>query len=333
MPVVAQISVDFANQNNIVDGRLQTNSKAVGPLALARYCLRSREKSSPSENFGNNDQTYLTYDGGFISAGDKVNYKHSDFQVRGNVDLEKSLYVDNIYSRRKENTDALYQNERASFDRGVTISPRNSEQALNFISINSTASSKTSNIQVQHANIPNSIILTSSSAANKIDITTSNLNITGIVKSENQSTTMWVKSMSSEVATALAKRDYNNPILTDNYNALNVRDLVSHVVGTRPPLYINGSFTLLNDHDDQTIIINSAVDVIVSLPVSLREGLQTSFVRAGTGNVFLRPIAPAVALTSPEANFRKLAFTNSVATVLLASGNRYFLFGDLLPDS
>jgi hypothetical protein len=88
MPAVAQISVDFAVQTNITDGRTQTNTKAVGPLSLARYCLYNREMSNDS--FGYYDNTEggnLSYLGGFITAGDKINCKHSDFQILKNLKI------------------------------------------------------------------------------------------------------------------------------------------------------------------------------------------------------------------------------------------------------
>ena len=338
MPAVAQISVDFANQNNIVgDGlSLQSSVKAISPLTLSRYCLYSREKNGIGENFGAFDVQHLNYNGGFITAGDKINYKHSDLQVRGNLDLEKGVYVDSIYSRRKETSDNSYQNGRSSIDRAVKISALDSEASTSFISINSTSATKTTTLKAQQAATNNSIVLNStSSGTNSITLESNNIDITGIVKSENNTSTVWVKSMPTEVATALRNRDYNNAILTNNYNSVNVRDLVSEIVGTKPPVYWNQStdgstLTLQNKYDNQTIIITGSTTVTVLLPSGLREGLQVSFVRAGSGDVVLTQSGSTI-LSSPQNTFRKLAFTNSVATCLLASGDRYFIFGDLLP--
>lgn len=332
MPAVAQISVDFANLNNLrsgVAGSIQVNTKAVGPLTLTQYCLRSLEKAN--ENFGLNDANHLTYDGGFLTAGDKINYKHSDLKIRENLDVDKGIYVDAIYSRRKGKSADNYQVERLDFDRGITLSPRQAELTTNFVELKSTSTSKSTKLQVQQNSIINSITLESSNSVNSINLETSNFNITGIVSTENNASTLWAKSMPETVYSALTAKDFNNPILTNNYNVLNIRDLVSHVVGTKPPIYINGSFTLLNDYDNQTIIIDSGSNITVTLPAGLREGLQVSFVRGGTGNVTLTPGVGATVSTSPESNFRRLAFPNSVATCLLSKNNRYFIFGDLLP--
>lgn len=335
MPAVAQISVDFAQRSNLQKGTEQTNTKAVGPLLLSQYTLHNREKTGVGESFGYFDKEYLTYDGGFITAGDKINYKHSNLQVRGDLDLEKSVFVDTIYSRRKETDSNTYQSARVAFNRGVTISSREAEVTTNFISIYSSSQSKTISLNSKFAGTANNITIYSDGNSNKIDIGSSNINIAGIVKSEDSSSTMWVKSMESDVYNAILKRDYTNTLLTENYNSVNVRDLINYTKKTRPPIYWNDNkdITLINEYDEQTIIINTTTDISVILPTGLFEGLQVSFVGAGNGKVTFVAGTGSNILTSPNSNFRRLAFTNSVATCLLASGNRYFLFGDLLPAS
>jgi hypothetical protein len=338
MPAVAQISVDFATHDNIIrnNNQLQSSVKAVSPLALSRYSLYNREIGI-SNRFGLNDVGNLEYVGGFITAGDRINYKHSDFQIRQNLDVDQGIYVDKIHSRRKENGADNYQLQRSSSDRSVTISALDTESSSSFISIQRSPSSRTTTLKTQFNDTNNSIVLNSdSSGTNKISIDSSNINITGIVKSENDTSTVWVKSMPVIVKTALSNRDYDNAVLTGNYNSVNVRDLVSEIVGTKPPVYKSGNFPLENKYDNQTIIINSSTTVTVTLPAGLRHGLQVSFVRAGGGDVILGENGTNVR-SSPVNTFRKLAFTNSVATCLLAgaegqpTGNIYYLFGDLLP--
>jgi hypothetical protein len=339
MPAVAQISVDFATHENIIknNGQLQSSVKAVSPLALSRYCLYNKE-AGLSNGYGLNDPTLLDYTGGFITAGDRINYKDSDFQIRKNLDVEQGIYVDKIHSRRKENGTDNYQNQRSSSDRSVTISALDTESSSSFISIQTSPSSRTTTLKTQFNETNNSIVLNSdSSGTNKISIDSSNIDITGTVRSENSASTVWVNSMPTNVKTALSNRDYDNTVLTGNYNSVNVRDLVSEIVGTKPPVYRgSGNFSLENKYDNQTIIINSPTTVTVTLPAGLRHGLQVSFVRAGGGDVILGENGTNVR-SSPQNTFRKLAFTNSVATCLLAgaegqpTGNIYYLFGDLLP--
>jgi hypothetical protein len=330
MPVVAQISVDFANQNNITIGANQTNTRAVGPLSLARYCLYNREL--PEVNFGLNDSTYLSYDGGFITAGDKVNYKHSDLQIRGNLDLENNIYVDNIHSRRKlkDTANNAYENNRAG-DRGITLSPFDTNTDTNNITIFSSSQSKTITLKSQQASTSNSITITSNANDNKININTNNLDISGIVKSENVNTTMWVKDLPEDVKEAIKKRKYDDILLTNNNNAINVKNLISEFIKTKEPFYTNSStIRLINDFDDQTIFVTSPTNVTIILPTGVRPGTQVSFVR-NTGAQVTFVAENTTIKTSPESNFRRLAFENSVATVLLGTGNNYFLFGDLLP--
>ena len=235
MPAVAQISVDFASQNNIIgDGlNLQSTTKTINPLTLSRYCLYSREKNGIGENFGAFDVLHLNYNGGFITAGDKINYKHSDLQVRGDLDLEKSVYVDNIFSRRKETSDNSYQTGRTSIDRTVKISALDTEANTSFISIQTSSSSKTTTLKTQHAAINNSIVLLStSSGTNSIALDSSNINITGIVKSENNASTVWVKSLTGP-----------EQLTTDNYNAINVKDFVRYTFTRGMIMMFSGAVT------------------------------------------------------------------------------------------
>ena len=96
MPAVAQISINFGTILDVQNenwkpeegGGLQTQIKSVNPLTLAQYCLYNNEKG-PTVTYGLDDPEYLSYEGGFISAGDKVNVKHA-----GDLTIRQRLFVD-----------------------------------------------------------------------------------------------------------------------------------------------------------------------------------------------------------------------------------------------
>lgn len=124
MPAVAQINVNFANRleftTSIPDTGV-TTVKSISPYTLLQYLMYNRENEDqmpppPTDIF-------LAYEGGYISAGDKINVKHSNFQIRQNLDIEKNIYTEFIYSRRKGDTDTTYQLERSTASRAITIAP------------------------------------------------------------------------------------------------------------------------------------------------------------------------------------------------------------------
>lgn len=95
-PVIAQINflmssledvqnVDYLNVNPVPP---QPVDRIVTPLVVAQYALYNRDLEE--ENFGLDDSFYLGYKGGFITAGDRVNFKKSDLLLRANVTVRKN---------------------------------------------------------------------------------------------------------------------------------------------------------------------------------------------------------------------------------------------------
>jgi len=67
----------------------QKDDTAVTPLQVARYFLHSRNLGR-NTNFGENIQDHLKYPGGFLTTGNKVNSKFSDFTVEQNLTVSLS---------------------------------------------------------------------------------------------------------------------------------------------------------------------------------------------------------------------------------------------------
>jgi microcystin-dependent protein len=138
MPAVAQISVDFSSRSEITNPRTNTlpiNVKSINPLTLTQYLLYSRELTRIGENFGLQNPTHLKYDGGFITAGDKINVKHNDLQLRKNLEVSEFVQTEFIVSRTKNKTDTDYQTIRQNNTRAVTISPRSEDLSSNYFNI------------------------------------------------------------------------------------------------------------------------------------------------------------------------------------------------------
>jgi len=175
MPAVAQISVNFATLNQIRSNTsaLPTNVRVVSPQTLTQYLLNNRELgdtvlSSPA---------YLNYAGGFISAGDKVNVKHSQFQVRNDIFIERGVYSDFIYSRSKGNTDTTYQTERSGTTRSITLAPFPSDASLatsrNSITLATTAATKNISLLLNFGSAgENSIVLNNDANTKTLNIRT-----------------------------------------------------------------------------------------------------------------------------------------------------------------
>lgn len=67
----------------------------VSPLTIAQYALYNSDLEA--ENFGIDDNVYLGFKGGFITAGSKFNIKRSSFELRGSLTVrENTTFYDTI---------------------------------------------------------------------------------------------------------------------------------------------------------------------------------------------------------------------------------------------
>lgn len=178
MPAVAQINVNFANRfefSSQIPRAGVSTVKSISPYTLVQYMLFNREDSRfqpPAES----DVAYLNYKGGFISAGDKVNVKHdSDLKLRQNLDVERSIFSEKIYSRRFGNTIGSYQTERGAVPRSVTIAPSIASENSLFFQINlPTATDRFIDLRANTT----SITLENTSTTNNINLSCTNFNLT-----------------------------------------------------------------------------------------------------------------------------------------------------------
>ena len=179
MPVVAQINVNFANLQEVrnVDefdiasgGDFQIEDKCINPNILSKYCLYNREYGDAGD-YGLSDVDYLRYIGGYISAGNKVNVKHSDFHVRNNLHVGDNLYAEFIYSRFLNKTDADYQDERAKNPRSITLSPKIEDKLTTYLTIQTTdANTRFIDLHAQRSTTPNKIRIDSNATTDKIEV-------------------------------------------------------------------------------------------------------------------------------------------------------------------
>ena len=177
MPAVAQISVNFAQLSQIRsnDKTAPTNVRVVSPRTLTQYLLSNREQGENANSAGNSDTAYLNYQGGFISAGNKVNVKHdSDLQLRQNLDVEQRVFADSIFARRKGNTAETYKDSRSSSDlRSITLAPYETDLTANIISITTTPSTKNISLFMNFGNQgENSITLNNTNSDKTLNVTT-----------------------------------------------------------------------------------------------------------------------------------------------------------------
>lgn len=181
MPAVAQISVNFASRFNIISNSttLPTSVRSVTPLALTQYLLENREIGSTALT----NPSYINYSGGFITAGNKVNVKHdSDLQLRQNLDIEQSAYVDTIYARRKGNTADTYQSNRLDTSRSINIAPFTTDitntNSSNYFNISTTSISKSISLFINHgtglSDKENSITLFNDNSLKRMNLKTGN---------------------------------------------------------------------------------------------------------------------------------------------------------------
>lgn len=184
MPVVAQINVNFANifearndANAPLGGALQgyfpIEDKSVTPRVLSEYCLYNRELEE--DNFGLDLPEQSLYEGGFLTAGDKLNVKHSDLHIRNNLDVGEGLYTEYIYSRRRDSSnDGNYQNDRAALPRGITLTPNETESTGNYIKINTASAAAGRTIQLyckRNTGQESSVTINSTSLSNGENVT------------------------------------------------------------------------------------------------------------------------------------------------------------------
>lgn len=192
MPAVAQINVNFANRQefteSIPSGAGVTSVKSISPYTLLQYLLYDRESIDEDQRIKSPvDIEFYTYKGGVITAGDKINVKHSDFQITtntdkpslpgGNLDVENSIYVDSIYARRKGKGDS-YRGDRGDLNRSVIISPRTDTATNNFFKIESAGTSRNISLfTLNNANLRNRIEIATAAANRNIILETDVLSI------------------------------------------------------------------------------------------------------------------------------------------------------------
>lgn len=127
-----------------------------------------------------------------------------------------------------------------------------------------------------------------------------------------------------------------NSLVTINNNFKNLDESLCSVINTvvtpLPALEMTATFTVLSEHHDRTIVIDSSSSVDIILPTGLPIGTQVSFIRGGTGSVKFASQNISVNIRSTPTNaFISFAFQNSVATAYYWKNNTWYVFGDLIP--
>jgi hypothetical protein len=97
------------------------------------------------------------------------------------------------------------------------------------------------------------------------------------------------------------------------------------------PITKTETYQITQDDHDKTILANHATTTInIQLPTGLKEGTQVSVIRVGAGVVqFAQGTGSPTILSTPNNDFKKLAFTNSAASAYW-TGTSWYLVGDLL---
>lgn len=194
MPAVAQISVDFASRGNIISSPtlLPSNVKSISPITLTGYLLYNREL--PLDNNGIFTPSNLSYTGGFITAGNRINVKHNDLQLLQNLDIGEGIYTDFIYSRRRDKGET-YQLTRPGTSRSISLAPYNEGVNLtNYIKLESAGASKSISLYTSNTNISKLDIFNTSTrveillASNVIAFSANNTNISGNLRVDNDVT-------------------------------------------------------------------------------------------------------------------------------------------------
>lgn len=82
MPAVASISIEYGKFSSFTQTP-PNNGPFINPVnsrVFAQYALYNRDY--PDQNFKIDDNTYLSYLGGFLTEDSKINFKNSDFEIR-----------------------------------------------------------------------------------------------------------------------------------------------------------------------------------------------------------------------------------------------------------
>jgi hypothetical protein len=97
------------------------------------------------------------------------------------------------------------------------------------------------------------------------------------------------------------------------------------------PITTTANYSVTQDDHDKTILANHATSTInIQLPTGLKAGTQVSVIRVGAGVVqFAQGTGTPTILSTPNNDFKKLAFTNSAASAYW-TGTSWYLVGDLL---
>lgn len=139
-----------------------------------------------------------------------------------------------------------------------------------------------------------------------------------------------------------------NSLGTINSNFENLDNKVCEIfniaVDPLQAIEFSSNFTIVNEYHDKTIVVNSTDSVndpvTITLPKGLDPGTQVSFIRndetiEGTKDVVFAADAGVEVRSTPDNNFVRFAFPNSVATAYYWKNNGtkdiWFVFGDLIP--
>jgi hypothetical protein len=97
------------------------------------------------------------------------------------------------------------------------------------------------------------------------------------------------------------------------------------------PITKTATYQVTQDDHDKTILADHATTTInIQLPTGLKAGTQVSVIRLGAGVVqFAQGTGTPTILSTPNNDFKKLAFTNSAASAYW-TGTSWYLVGDLL---
>jgi microcystin-dependent protein len=97
---------DIQNTNDLLavaaSENIQRDDISVTPLTLSKYFLY--DASSPSTNFGQNIPNFLNYPGGFITVGNKVNVKYSDFTIQNNFTTTSIAFLNRGFNMTNSTT-------------------------------------------------------------------------------------------------------------------------------------------------------------------------------------------------------------------------------------
>lgn len=81
---------------------IQKDDVSITPLTLAKYFLY--DAASPETNFGQDVLNFLNYPGGFITVGDKINIKYSDFEIQNNFNTTSIAFLNRGFDMTNSTT-------------------------------------------------------------------------------------------------------------------------------------------------------------------------------------------------------------------------------------